>query len=130
MAKHYVLASFISIVISVALVLVLLLISVPQIESLSSDVVPSYSKINSEEFAFIETKHFVTEILSKKYTIDTNDITNYQNNKQYRPGNYDPFTPEEKVKESIDNSSQEKAEENNTNSNSNSSGDVISGITK
>ena len=130
MIKHYIFASLISIVVCVGLILTLFLISVPQIESLSSDVVQEYSNINPEEYKFVETKHYVSQILNKNYIIDTNDITDYQNNKQYRPGNYDPFTPEEALQESTDTSSQNKAEENNKNSNTNNSGTVVSGTTK
>ncbi len=127
MGKHYVFAVLIAVISCIALILTMFLVTVPQIESLSSDVIPSYSRISTDEYQFVATKHFVEEILSKKYTVDTNDISKFQNNKQYRPGNYDPFTPEQKVEESTNNSSQDKAQENNTNNNS---GTVISGTTK
>ena len=132
MVKHYVISILGSIILCGAIVFLVYTISLPQIEPLSSEVVPKYTSIENAEFDFVETKHFVTEILSRKYTIDTNDITNFENNKLYVPGNYDPFTPPEKIKETVQNSTQTEANKNNNNSNtsSNSSGTVISGTTK
>ena len=122
MSKHYFLATIASLILGAALVATLFLIMLPQVEPLSSEVVPSYQKIVQQDFAFVEDKHFVTEVLSKKYSIDSTDITTYTNTNQYKPGNYDPFTPKAQLNNSTNNSNQTSAENKTENNNSGSTG--------
>ncbi|MBR1883462.1 MAG: hypothetical protein IJ809_00685 [Clostridia bacterium] len=132
MTKHYVLSIVASIILVSAIVLVMFLIMLPQVTSLSADVVPSYARVRSDEYEFVETKELVTEILAQNYSIGGEDITTYTNNKQYVPGNYDPFTPTETVTTTTNNSTNQTANQNTTASNTTSTktGAVISGTTK
>lgn len=128
MTKHYILATLSSIVIVAAIVIAMFLLMLPQVENLKSEVITKYLNIDSAEFQFVETKHFVTEILSKKYSITQDDINTFEKNDQYNPGNTDPFTPKNEVQDATNNSNEQTAQNNNNNANN--SGKPITGTKK
>lgn len=132
MTKHYVLSVIIAIFVVAALIMTMFLLMLPQVTELSTEVVQKYSKIDSDDYEFVQTKEMVTELLSKKFIVSGDAITTYTNNNQYRPGNYDPFTPEETVTTTTNKSTNTTAKTNTSNSTSTStkSGAVISGTTK
>ena len=132
MTKHYVLSIIIAIFAVAAIVLVMFLLMLPQVTELQTEVVQKYTRIDSDDYEFVQTKEMVTELLSKKYTVNGDAITTYTNNNQYRPGNYDPFTPEETVSSTTGSSTTSSANANTAASNTTStrSGAVISGTTK
>ena len=54
-------------------------------------------------------------ILSKTtYTSASTDLNNFKSNKQYKPGNYDPFTPKTQINSSVNSSTQANANSNTT----------------
>lgn len=126
MAKHWTLAIMISVIVIALVMVALYMIKLPQVENLASEVVPTYEVINSSEFQFVEDKHFVKELLSKKYSIDSTDLNKFKSNKQYKPGNYDPFTPKAQINSSVNSSTQANANSNTTNGNSTASGSSAS----
>lgn len=128
MTKHYVISILISIVLVATFVSAMFLIMLPQVEHLSSEVIDKYTRIDTKDFEFVETKHFVTEILSHIYTVNQNDLNTFMNNHLYKPGNSDPFTPKNDVTSSTGNSTGQNAQDKNNN-NSNS-GKPITGTTK
>ena len=132
MTKHYILSAVIAILVTSALILVMFLLMLPQVADVSADVVPKYARIESDDYEYVETKQLVTEILSKKYALNGEDINRFANNNQYKPGNYNPFTPKDAETNSTKNSTSSKASSSTSSSNSTStrSGSTISGTTK
>ncbi len=128
MGKHYVISILISITLVATFVAAMFLIMLPQVEHLSSEVIDNYTRIDIKDFEFVETKHFVTEILSTAYTISQDDINEFKNSNLYKAGNSDPFTPKDTLTSATNNSTQENAQ--NQNNNSSNSGEPITGTTK
>lgn len=117
MSKHYAISIIVSIVVVSIFVATMFLIMLPQVESLSSEVISEYTRINSEEYEFVETKQVVKEILSQKHIVTNDDITSYEKNHLYNPGNSDPFTPKDALNTEVQNSNNQNAQQQNNNSN-------------
>lgn len=73
-----------------AFVAVLLLVSIPQIESVS-ELPESYKGIVKSEYTFDESVNDNT--LVKEYDITSKDVSNGLKKDKYEQGNINPFTP-------------------------------------
>ena len=77
-----------------ALVAVMLLVSVPQIES-TSEIPESYKGIVKSEYTFDDSVN--EDTLTKEYDITSADISNGLKKDKYEQGNINPFTPNKDV---------------------------------
>ena len=77
-----------------ALVAVMLLVSVPQVES-ASELPESYKGIVKSEYTFDDSVNENT--LTKEYDITSSDVSNGLKKDKYEQGNINPFTPPKDV---------------------------------
>jgi len=102
-----IIVSIIVIILSVALVLLLVLI--PQVKPTGLNSTGEEDKINKSEYTYIPTKENVETSLIQEYVVTDRKITVGIKNKNYVPGNYNPFSPPADVKEVVVNPYSEKS---------------------
>lgn len=77
-----------------AIAAVMLLVSVPQLESVS-ELPESYKGINKSEYTYDESVK--QETLVKEYDITASDVANGLKKDKYEQGNINPFSPSSDV---------------------------------
>lgn len=115
--KNYLLTVGISALGMIAILIILLMIFLPKQTMVSKGNVNNYEKIQNSEYTFEATKDISSESLTKQYTITGNDMDEFKQTNQYKPGNTDPFVPIIKDKNSGTTNTDSAKKKTNTTSN-------------
>lgn len=86
------------VVVMFSIALVLLLILIPQVKPISSDLINKYEQINKLDYTYIPTKDDIDINLIQEYNVTEGKIISGIRNKNYLPGNDNPFSPPSDVK--------------------------------
>lgn len=87
------------VVVIVSMALVLLLILIPQVETVSS--IEEYQSITKSDYTYSPTKEEVETQLIEQYTVTSKEVNKGIRNKDYLPGNDNPFTPESDIRKNV-----------------------------
>ena len=93
MSKSNLLTLGISAVVLITVVVITLMILLPQQSVVLSANSISYEAIKKSDFVYEQTKNITKDALVKEYTLTSEQMQKFKNNKQYVSGNSDPFTP-------------------------------------
>ena len=117
MAKKFILTFSISVLVLFSICIIMLMIMVPQQEASLNASVQNYDKINSNDYAFAQTKDISKDSLVKEYAITSADLLTFKKYNQYTTGNSDPFTPSTDLQTTTNNNNTTTTNNNTTNSN-------------
>lgn len=92
MKKEYILTFCISFLVLSTIVVICLMILLPQQTTALENNIEQYSSIKKSEYTFKQTNGLSFDNLVREYSISDEQISMFKNNKQYVPGNSDPFT--------------------------------------
>lgn len=117
MDKKYILSFSISVIVLFTVGVIMLMLMTPQETQSVNTSVKDYDSINKTDYLYTQTKDISKDSLTKEYTVSPDDVSKFEQYKQYNPGNADPFTPKADVKTAEQNDTQQQAQEKTTNSN-------------
>ena len=92
MKKEYILTFCISFLILATVVIISLMIFLPQHATIVENKIEEYASIKKSEYTFKQTNSISFDSLIREYNITDTQISYFKNQKQYVPGNSDPFT--------------------------------------
>lgn len=126
MSKNNIIILIITIIILISLTIVGLVILLPQVATGVTNA-EEYMNIKKTDYTFTSTKDITEDKLIEEYNITPEQINEGKANKQYIPGNSDPFasqqvSPATKPENSNNNSS--AGSTNNTNNSNNAGGNI------
>ena len=93
MKKEYLITLGVSFLVTVSVFVILLMLMLPQQVQLLEGNINKYDSISKSKYTFESTKDISTDTLVKKYAVTSEDMDTFLRNRQYKPGNSDPFTP-------------------------------------
>lgn len=117
MDKRYIISFSISVIVLFTVGVILLMLMTPQETQSVNTSVKDYDSINKSEYMYTQSKDISKESLVKEYTVTPDDVSKFEQDNQYKPGNTDPFTPKSDIDQATNNSDNDKANQNTTNSN-------------
>ena len=91
MNKPYIITFSICVMFSVAAVL--LMIMLPDQVGVLEGNQDNYETMAKAKYTFESTKNISTDIIERDYVVTSDQMTTYQRNYLYIPGNSDPFSP-------------------------------------
>lgn len=83
----------ISVVVLATIVVIALMILLPQQSVVLDASSIKYEGIKKSDYVYEQTKDITRDALVKEYTITSEQMDKFKDNKQYVSGNSDPFTP-------------------------------------
>ena len=110
MKQEYIITFSISTLVFATICVIMLMLMLPQQVHIVEGNINEYEVISKSQYTFETTKDISSENLKKQYGINNEDMTAFKNNKQYKAGNSDPFSPS---------SSSDSTGTNTTNTNTN-----------
>lgn len=93
MNRAYIITFSLSVIILFSIAAVLLMIVLPDQVGILDGNAEKYDSIVKSRYTFESTKNITTDITKKDYVVTSDQISNYQENYLYVPGNSDPFSP-------------------------------------
>ena len=127
MNKSYVITFSVCFIVLLSVAVVLLMITLPENIGVLEGNTEEYDGISKDSYTYKSTKNITTEIIEKDYIVTGDQMTDYERNYLYLPGNSDPFSPKVNQDNSSSNSSgnqnssnkdtQQEATDKTTNSN-------------
>lgn len=100
MNKAYVITFSVSVLILASVAAVLLLIVLPDNVGLLEGNTGEYESMSKTKYTYQSTKNITTDITQRDYIVTNDQISSYEKQYLYVPGNSDPFSP--KVEEITD----------------------------
>lgn len=92
MKKEYIITLCVSILVFATIVAVLLMILLPQSSTETTASINEYDAIQKSNYTYKQTNAISFDNLVRQYSVSDTQINNFKSNKQYVPGNSDPFT--------------------------------------
>lgn len=92
MSKNLWLIYVATVIVLISVSLITLLIILPQENTTQGIAGKKYERINKQEYRYTPSKGITEEALVEEYKISTEAIREGQADKNYKPGNTDPFT--------------------------------------
>ena len=117
MDKRYILSFSISVIVLFTVGVIMLMLMTPQETQSVNTSVKDYDSINKTDYLYTQTKDISKDSLTKEYTVSPDDVSKFQQYKQYNPGNADPFTPKADVNTAAQSDTQQQTQQTTTNSN-------------
>lgn len=93
MEKSYIITFSISVLVITSIAVIALMLMLPQQVQILEGNINKYDTIKKSEYTFESTKDITNESLLKQYSITNEEISAFKSQKQYQPGNSDPFAP-------------------------------------
>lgn len=92
MSKNLWLISAAIVIVLISITLIALLILLPQENTTQGLVGKEYEKISKQNYTYVPTKGITEETLIQEYNVDSETVKEGKSDKNYNPGNTDPFT--------------------------------------